>query len=176
MRGSMWLVVDDVDKAHASRRQLIEQLNFPPTLAFAKEVPVHPTLSGIAGELPSNIKMTTISTNYADWNAGRAILRFAHLYQVDEHPTLSQPVTFSLASIFAKAGLKVTSATETMLTANQPRSQWEAKKKVWDTVEVVDRGVSNAPQDDRRFLDEHDAAMTVTMSAMEVKTFLVSLA
>ena len=106
----------------------------------------------------------------------RAILRFAHLYQVDEHPTLSQPVTFSLASIFAKAGLKVTSATETMLTANQPRSQWEAKKKVWDTVEVVDRGVSNAPQDDRRFLDEHDAAMTVTMSAMEVKTFLVSLA
>jgi alpha-mannosidase len=176
MRGSMWLVVDDVDKAHASRRQLIEQLNFPPTLAFAKEVPVHPTLSGIAGELPSNIKMTTISTNYADWNAGRAILRFAHLYQVDEHPTLSQPVTFSLASIFVKAGLKVTSATETMLTANQPRSQWEAKKKVWDTVEVVDRGVSNAPQDDRRFLDEHDAAMTVTMSAMEVKTFLVSLA
>ena len=42
-------------------------------------------------------------------------------------------------------------------------------------MEVVDRGVSDAPQDDRRFLDEDDATMTVTMSAMEVKTFLVTL-
>ena len=175
MRGSMWLVVDNIENAHARRRQLIEQLNFGPTLAFAKGAPVHPSLSGIAAELPANIKMTTISTNYKDWNQGRAILRFAHLYQVEEHPTLSQPVTFSMASIFAKAGLKVTSATETLLTANQPRKVWEAKKKVWHTEEVVDRGVSDA-QDVRHFLDEADATMTVTMNAMEVKTFLVTLA
>lgn len=84
-------------------------------------------------------------------------------------------MTFSLASIFAKVGLKVTSATETMLTANQPRKQWEAKKKMWDVVEVVERGVSDYPQDERRFFDENDAAMTVTMNAMEVKTFLVTL-
>ena len=115
MRGSMWLVVDTIANAHETRRQLIEQLNFGPTLAFSKTTPLHPTLSGIDGELPPNIKMTTISTNYEDWNQGRAILRFAHLFQVDEHPTLSQPVTFSLSSIFSKAGLKVTSASETML-------------------------------------------------------------
>ena len=96
---------------------------------------------------------------------------------MDEHATLSLPVTFSLASVFCKAGLKIANATETMLTANQPRKAWEAKKKSWSTVEVVDRGVSSSPQvAERRWLDESDAAMTVTLVAMEVKTFLVAMA
>ena len=63
-----------------------------------------------------------------------------------------------------------------MLTANQPRKSWEAKKKVWVVDEVVDRGVSNNPQDRRTWLEESDASLTVTMNAMEVKTFLVTLA
>ena len=176
MRGSMWLVVDTIANAHETRRQLIEQLNFGPTLAFSKTPPLHPTLSGIDGELPPNIKMTTISTNYRDWNEGRAILRFAHLFQVDEHPTLSQPATFSLAAVFSKAGLRVRAATETTLSANQPRAAWEASKLSWSTTEVVDRGVSSAPQVERHFLDPADESMTVTINAMEVKTFLVTVA
>ena len=63
-----------------------------------------------------------------------------------------------------------------MLTANQPRAAWEAKKLTWPTTEVVDRGVSANPQERRVFLDENDASMTVTLNAMEVKTFLVTLA
>jgi hypothetical protein len=47
------------------------------------------------------------------------LLRFAHKYQVGEHPTLSQPATFSLAGVFSKAGMKVSAASETTLTANQ---------------------------------------------------------
>eukprot|EP01050_Picozoa_sp_SAG11_P003511 SAG11_NODE_200_length_12606_cov_51.874550_9_plen_99_part_00 len=96
--------------------------------------------------------------------------------QVEEHPTLSQPATFSLASVFAKAGLKVTAATETMLTANQGRASWEAKKLVWPSAEVVDRGGSAHPQASRTFMRAADAAMTVTINAMEVKTFLVTVA
>jgi hypothetical protein len=41
------------------------------------------------------------------------------MHQVGEHPTLSMPATFSLAAIFAKAPLRITAASETMLTANQ---------------------------------------------------------
>ena len=81
---------------------------------------------------------------------------------------LSKPATFSLASIFSKAGLKVTAVAETTLTANQPRAAWEAKKLKWGTTEVVDRGVSPNPQLNRSFLDPADAAMTVTIAAMEV--------
>ena len=178
MRGSIYLVLDSVQNAHATRRQLVEKLNFPPTLGFTHGVvePTTPMMSAIQGDLPPNIKLMTISNNYAQWNNGQLIFRFAHMYQVDEHATLSQPATFSLASIFSKAGLKVSAASETMLTANQPRKSWEAKKKVWVVDEVVDRGVSKNPQDRRTWLEESDASLTVTMNAMEVKTFLVTLA
>ena len=111
------------------------------------------------------------------WNNGQLLLRFAHMYEVDEHATLSQLVTFSLASVFSKAGLRISAATETMLTANQARKPWEARKKSWSMVEVVDRGVSSSPQiGERKWLDESDAALTVTLNAMEVKTVLVTMA
>ena len=52
------------------------------------------------------------------------------------------------------------------------------KKKVWGLTEDPSGAMfkSESPQDVRHFLDEDDAAMTVTMNAMEVKTFLVTLA
>jgi hypothetical protein len=174
VRGSAYLVLDLIDNAHATRRGLVETLNFPPTLAFAKAMPVRPTISGIAGNLPPNVKLVTISNNYAAWNHGQLLFRFAHQYQVDEHPTLSQPATFSLAAIFSKAGMNVSAAVETTLTGNQPRQIWEAKKLKWGTTEVVDRGVSSSPQAQRHFLDPADKAMTVTINAMEVKTFMVT--
>ena len=171
MRGSTYLIVDTVQNAHATRRQLIEKLNFPPTLAFSKgaAAPTTPMMSAIQGQLPPNVKLLTVSNNYQEWNDGQLILRLGHMYAVDEHATLSKPATFSLSDIFAKAGLKVTAASETMLTANQPRAAWEAKKLTWPTTEIVDRGVSANPQEDRVFLDESDDSMTVTLNAMEVK-------
>ena len=173
MRGSTYLIVDTVENSHATRRQLIEQLNFPPTLAFTAGALKTPTMTAIEGQLPPNIKLQTITGNYKDWNNGQLILRLAHKYQVDEHPTLSLPANVSLASVFSKAGLKITSASETMLTANQPRRE---PRLTWPSAEVVDRGVSANPQERRAFLDENDASMTVTLNAMEVKTFLVTLA
>ena len=133
MRGSTYLIVDSVANAHATRRQLIEKLNFGPTLAFAKgSAPVKtPSFSAIGVQLPPNVKLQTVTGNYKAWNNGQQILRLAHMYAVDEHPTLSRPVTFSLAAVFSKAGLKLVSASETMLTANQARETWEAKKKTW---------------------------------------------
>ena len=178
MRGVALLVVDTIENAHATRRELVDRLNFPPTLAFDRgsALPTTPSMSAISGELPANVRLMTVSSNYREWNDGKFLFRVAHKYQVDEHPTLSLPATFSLASIFCKAGLNITAAEETTVTANQPRAGWEKKKKVWPTVEVVDRGVSMQPQESRQFLDPTDEAMEVTINAMEVKTFLVTLA
>ena len=47
------------------------------------------------------------------------------------------PATVSLAAVFAKAGLKVGAAEETLLTANQGRESFEAKKKVWATADAT---------------------------------------
>ena len=122
MRGSALLVVDKIANAHKTRRSLIEQLNFPPTLAFSQAVAASPTpakQSFLGAALPPNIKLMTVSSNYRRWNEGQSILRLSHLYQTGEHPTLSAPVTLQLAQIFSQQGLQLKSATETMLTANQ---------------------------------------------------------
>ena len=110
-----------------------EALNFPPLVALtpAAAPPRAPSTSALSKALPPNVKLVTLTSNYAEINGGSLLLRLSHLYEVGEHPTLSQPATFSLAAVFAKAGLKVTAAEETMLTANQPRKAFEARKKVW---------------------------------------------
>ena len=176
MRGVAYLVLDKVEAAHATRRQLIEQLNFAPTLAFTKGAVKTPSMSAIAAQLPANVKLMTISSNYKAWNDGKLIVRLAHMYQVGEHPTLSLPATFSLAEVFAKTGLKITSAAETLLTANQPRAAWEAKKKVWPTEQKWENTNVEGVQDTRTWFDEKDEAMSVTINAMELKTFLVEFA
>ena len=50
------------------------------------------------------VKLTTLTNNYATLFEGKLMLRLAHLYAVDEHPTLSKPATISLAAVFAKTG------------------------------------------------------------------------
>jgi len=123
MRGKHYVVFDTVENAHALRRQLIETLNFPPTLAFALPAAAAglkvTNSSMLASALPANIKLMTLTNNYASTNDGQMLLRLSHLYSVGEHPILSQPVSLSLAAIFAKAGLKVTEGIEMSLTANR---------------------------------------------------------
>jgi alpha-mannosidase len=123
MRGSALVVLDAIPSAHAVRRELIETLNFAPTLAFAKAgVSIaKPTMSAIAEQLPPSVKLMTISSNYAEWNEGKVLLRFAHKFQKGEHPTASAPATFSLAQVFSKAGLRVTAAEEMLLTVSESR-------------------------------------------------------
>ena len=41
------------------------------------------------------------------------------MYSVGEHPTLSEPVTVDLATVFAEQGFTIATATETSLTGNQ---------------------------------------------------------
>ena len=188
MRGKHYVVLDTVDNAHALRRQLIESLNFPPTLAFAAaDASAHlkiPNATMLASALPANIKLMTVTNNYAAANDGQLLLRLAHLYSVGEHPILSQPVTLSLSAVFAKAGLKVTEGIEMSLTANREvldldaerrRRQW--KKEGY----TAGRGARDeAIASDQSFrrrnrLDSSDAALPVVIGPMEIKTYLVTI-
>jgi alpha-mannosidase len=175
IRGSFGLILDTVENSHAARRQLVEDLNFPATLAFTKGEVKRPKFSSISGVLPANLKLMTVSSNYAQWNDGKIIIRLAHMYQVGEHPILSQPATVSLTQVFAKAGFKISSSTgctETMLTANQAKESFEAKKKVWKTASAYPNVNVYGAQTNRTGLRESEGNITVTVRAMEVKTFL----
>ena len=177
MRGSAYVIFDTMQKAHEVRRQLVETLNFPPTLAFAKGSAIKtPSMTSIAAELPANVKLMTISNNYAKWNDGKMILRLSHMYAVGEHATLSLPAKIDLSAVFAKTGLKLTSISETLLTANQPREAWEAKKKVWPTEQMHYNTNVGGAQVERYPLDEADPTMSITIRAMELKTYLVKFA
>ena len=83
-------------------------------------------VQAIAKELPANLKLVTLTSNYAAHNDGKYLLRLSHLYEAGEHSTLAQPVTINLEEIFAKAGLTIKSAIETTLTGNQPLEEYEA--------------------------------------------------
>ena len=100
MRGVAYIVVDNIAPAHAIRRKLVEQLNFPPTLAFASSAAgMAPTFSAVGAALPENVKLMTLTNNYAETHGGMLLMRIAHMYQVDEHPTLAQPVEVDFSKV-----------------------------------------------------------------------------
>merc|ERR1712151_772562 len=95
VRGRHWLVFDTIENANLQRRQLIEQLSFPATLAFthATAKTGTPTYSALQSSLPQNVRLMTITNNYADIHNGQVLVRFSHLYSIGEHPELSKPAT-----------------------------------------------------------------------------------
>lgn len=181
VRGRHWLVWDTVEKAHASRRHLQEKLNFPPTVVFAGEDlnSKRPSFSGIQSALPKNVKLVTLTNNYADFNDGKFMIRLAHLYSIGEHPTLSLPATVNLTDVFATANLKVINATAMSLTGNQKIEVMDAKKYKWKTVDLAGGKVTaeieanGKPYEDRPQFCPW-GKLAVTLRPAEVRTFLVS--
>ena len=178
MRGVAYLIVDTVANAHAERRRLIETLNFPPTLAFAAGAPAAkvPAFSAIVAELPANIKLVTLTNNYQDIHQGMLLLRLAHMYEVDEHPTLAAPTTVDLSKVFAKAGFTIKEAAETTVTGNQPVQQRDDNAHDWPTEDVTHGKMYKSENAHERRYPFDSQAMTVTVRPMEVRTFLVKLA
>ncbi len=180
MRGRHLLVFDTIENTNELRRQLIEELNFPPTYAFTTDdvsTATTKSFSMLTKEMPENVKLMTITNNYADINDGKILVRLAHLYSIGEHETLSKPVTVNMSEVFANAGLKMTSATAWSLTGNQKIEDMDAKKFDWDLVDVTGGKVeaeiaANGKSYETRYpFDPTDTKFAVTLRPMEVRTF-----
>eukprot|EP00658_Telonema_sp_P-2_P006296 TRINITY_DN12405_c0_g2_i1.p1 TRINITY_DN12405_c0_g2~~TRINITY_DN12405_c0_g2_i1.p1 ORF type:complete len:488 (+),score=175.65 TRINITY_DN12405_c0_g2_i1:77-1465(+) len=169
MRGVHWLVFDEIESAHETRRKLAETINFPSTLSFSKNGNAAAgSSSALQTELPENIKLVTLTNNYAAHNDGKMLLRLSHLYQAGEHPTLAQPVQVDLSKVFGKPGLRITGAVETTLTGNRPLS--EVNKFKWATVEAPSDPSAPVAFEERVAF----SFPIVTIRPMEVRTFLAS--
>jgi len=122
----------------------------------------------------------TITDNYADFNEGRTLLRFAHMYSIGEHPELSKPANFSLASLFAASRLQVKSAVAMSLTGNQLQEEMDAKKFPWKTHDLTGGKVTAQLEENgkpflQRFaFDPSDPKLTVTLRPMEIRTFFLT--
>ena len=101
VRGRHWLVFDEIDEAHKARRVISEELNFPPLLAFHPAAAPPPAavaaaataaatattaaaaaatttadattaaFSAVSQALPPNLKLLTLTNNYAALHGGR---------------------------------------------------------------------------------------------------------
>ena len=70
----------------------MHELAFPPSVLYGTEAltlpAVRPTYSGLKVTLPENIQL--VSVNARDGRSDEVVVRFYHMFEADEHPTLSQ--------------------------------------------------------------------------------------
>jgi len=165
MRGRHWLILDTVENANQLRRTLSERQNFGPTLAFGPESlsTKQPTFSALSADLPANIKLQTLTNNYASMHSGKLLFRLSHLYSIGEHPTLSQPVQVDLKTLFG-SGYSITDAEEMSASAGLSKETVEKNKYQWKT-EGEDYPAG-------KWIQTKD--LKTTLRPMEVKTFVVT--
>lgn len=165
MRGRHWLILDSVENTNHLRRTLSERQNFGPTLAFgpASLSAAKPTFSALSADLPENVKLQTLTNNYASLHDGKFLFRLTHLYSIGEHPTLSKPVQVDLANLFG-SGYSIIDAEEMSVTAGQNKTAMESNKYDWKTDGEHYPAGKWSPTKDLKTL----------LRPMEVKTFLVS--
>jgi len=130
------------------------------------------TASLISKALPANVKLVTLTSNYESFHGGAWLLRLSHLYEAGES-ALAVPVAVDLSEIFAEAGLTITTAVETSLTANGPLPP---PPEAWKSAPATDAQAA--------FLEDRAAAAftekvpfaypVVTIRPMEVRTFLAT--
>jgi alpha-mannosidase len=179
MRGKHWIVFDSVEKAHVTRRLASENLQYPATLAFnadTKKAPTHPSFSGVEAPLPPNVKLMTMTSNYAELFDGAVMLRLAHLFSVDEHPIWSKPANVSLAKVFAKTGFKIASVQEMSLTGNALLADMDAEKVHWPTHDPTHGNMwhtSDNAAEKRVLMPTDDSEFTITLRPMELRTLIV---
>merc|ERR1719240_2390902 len=162
--------MDSLEAVHVARRKLSERLNFGPTLVFAPSTTALAgrTFSALAADLPPNVKLQTLTSNYASVDEGQVLLRLSHLYAVSEHSNLSLPVTVDLTSIF-RSPWRIKKAQEMSLTANQLKSEMKKQVYQWkpqDSNGTVPSALEWIPL---------SANLLATLMPMEVKTFLVEM-
>jgi len=171
IRGVHRIVFDSPVQANATRRQVADALHFAPEPFFHKHsadaaaspLKIKHMPSMIASKLPPSIRLLSIVDNYEETlGANTLLIRLQHIYSVDEHSDLSQPVTVELRELIASR--QVLSAYETTLTGNMP-----VEKK--PTYEWLTSTQSKTPS--RKPLDHE--SLSVEIGPMQIRTFVLQL-
>jgi hypothetical protein len=228
VRGVHRLILDLPERAKQLRRQVQDELNYAPTLAFvahtkkatttssdkgaASSFDMHDprpnpntnpnpktlkwstaaapaTFSLLAQEFPPNVRLVTLTNNYASFHNGKLLLRIAHRYSKGEHAVFSKPATVVLDTLFGKVGVKVMEVEEVSLTGNQSLRAMDASKFNWSSPPQDSssssggsggndkgNGKDTRPGGDHRMYGRQtEGGFKVTLRPMEVRTFLIRL-
>lgn len=166
-RGQHWVVVAPtaaIGDAATHWRSLQDRLYQPPWPAFTPSVPPVAARSLLLRPLPVNVQVMTLES----LGPRVTLLRLAHQFGPGEHPTGSRPAEVDLRTLLADQ--VVTSATETSLTANQPRKGM--RRAAWQTHGAATPAAPPCPPP-APF--EFGRNSTVTLRPLEIRTFLLRL-
>ncbi|OWF45656.1 lysosomal alpha-mannosidase-like [Mizuhopecten yessoensis] len=177
IRGKHYVFLETIAKSARCHRDLALKLYMAPSLSFMigqggqqvwiQNWGVHWT--AMKTPLPANVHLLTLEkwpTPGVDPLDDRGyLLRLEHIYEVDEDPALSQPVTLDLNQIF-KFGLQIVN--EVTLGANMPLSQ--LRRMEWTV--IVDKEVSNTVESVDTTLRVDNT--TITLNPMQIRTFIVN--
>ena len=173
IRGRHWLAITPLATAPAVSKKLLQQsLSLPTTVkAFASLGALTPTqwlglykgaASLLAAPLPINVALPTVHVH----DANTWLVRLAHLYEAGADAVLSADATVSLASLFA--GKTVVAAVEMTLPGSQPLAGVPQQTYKTDGgASFVTPVVPTPPQ---------GSALNITISAMQIRTFMLTLA
>ncbi|KAL9257033.1 putative alpha-mannosidase [Drosera capensis] len=170
IEGKLYFRIDPIGEGAKWRRTVGQEIYSPFLLAFSEQngdkwASSHTTtFSGIdpSYSLPENVAIITLQ----ELDAGRALLRLAHLYEVDEDKDLSVLTSVELRKLFSTK--KISKVTEVNLSANQERAEMEKKRLVWkveDTSDHENKVIRGGPIDPER--------LVVELSPMEIRTFVI---
>uniref|UniRef100_A0A1I8J3I0 Alpha-mannosidase n=1 Tax=Macrostomum lignano TaxID=282301 RepID=A0A1I8J3I0_9PLAT len=163
-----WLAADQsLPSSSRRRRELANRRYREPLIGYLTAEPKVKSWSGLRRPLPENVQVVTLD----DWRGPNTkLLRLEHLYQIGEHPALSQPVTVALGQLFAT--FNILSATELTLAANQNLNS--AQRLQWRTPAGGGTTVGDAAREaEERLQLEQD--ITVTLRPMQIRTFVVQV-
>ncbi|KAF2883456.1 hypothetical protein ILUMI_22698 [Ignelater luminosus] len=114
--------------------------------------------AGLTRSLPENVQILTLET----WEDNSLLLRLEHLFESNEDPKLSEPVTVDLEGILSL--YKITSIRETTLAGNQwleenRRLDWNSKTRHSGRTLI-----NNLPDD-----------LKITLSPQQIRTFIIGV-
>ncbi|KAG6977620.1 hypothetical protein JG688_00000128 [Phytophthora aleatoria] len=167
VRGNFFINVDSAEEGMRSIRSKMESQFFRPLTAYRKPVPSEveakvPWLT--VNEFPENVGLTTLQ----ELTKQCLMVRLSHLYAVDEHSTLSKPVTVDFSTLFSVKNSVVSEVTELVLTGTKELSmEEEGVGMQWKTT------------DDTYGWSPHSLPVkgtSVTLQAIEVRAFRVCFA
>ncbi|KAK8652112.1 hypothetical protein V6N13_061134 [Hibiscus sabdariffa] len=168
--GKYYLKIDPLGEGAKWRRSFGQEIYSPFLLAFTEQEGngwTNSHVSSFSGMdpsyvLPDNVAMITLE----ELNDGKVLIRFAHLYEVEEDKDLSVMASVQLKNIFAHK--KIIKVTEMSLSANQGRAEMEKKRLVWKvegSSEEAPKVVRGGPVD--------PATLVVELAPMEIRTFVI---
>ncbi|XP_059158649.1 lysosomal alpha-mannosidase-like [Physella acuta] len=177
VQGSLYVVLDTIDRSARQYRSLAQELILSPLLTFST-LDVAPadyvknlntTVSGLMTQLPPNVHLLSLEP-FLEWgpvaspsNTIPLLIRFEHFYEVGEDEDLSKPVTFDIQNIFR--AYPINDVYELNLGANIPIE--EVKRLHWRTNDASGSDVTSPIR--------HLNGTVVTLNPMEIVTLQANI-